>query len=71
VSVVRRGGVKREVSCVWGGRELSRLFWKLNKSKDREKSLEEEMSNYECGYCEHEFNCLDYDCRIEKSGLGF
>jgi hypothetical protein len=38
------------MSCVWGDKELSRLFWKLNKSKDREKNLEEEMSNYECGY---------------------
>jgi hypothetical protein len=27
------------MSSVWGDRELSRLFWKLNKSKDREKIL--------------------------------
>ena len=52
--------MKREVSCVWGDGELNFFFFgKLNKSKDREKNLEEEMSNYECGYCEHEFNCLD------------
>ena len=50
--------MKREMSCVWGDRELSRLFRKLNKSKDRERNLEEEMSNYECGCFEHEFNCL-------------
>ena len=34
-----REGVKREISCVWGDRELSSLFWKLNKSKDRENNL--------------------------------
>jgi hypothetical protein len=43
-----RGGVKREMSCVWGDRELNHLFWKLNKFIG-EKNLEEEISNYECG----------------------
>jgi hypothetical protein len=28
---------------VWGDRELSRLFWKFNKSNDREKNLEEDV----------------------------
>ena len=37
--------MKREMSCVWEDSELIRLFWKLNKSKDREKILKKKCRN--------------------------